>query len=1072
MTTPTQVCVKCRRPFSAEFDRCPFCKEPVPPREKPKVPPVKCPRCGRLINASFTQCPFCKQVVTPSARQQAPSQPKFDYTAIAADAVEHNKVYLDLDYSPASVLALDVFFDEMWGTEGYSPNNEDWTANQGQVAVIMNFGSYFGEVIRRRYNGRWQEDQAQDGNPLWTTVALPSGDHLYVISKVFKRLKNGSTDALYPMLLSLRQSLGDQPKADQLECWLIQAGHFEKVKRPDHALKFYDCALALPLSDADRLRVSGSRRLAEAEASRLARVDSGQVAQAPETVADEIPPDFSAGSDLIRKEVERFGGIPNDTPASLAVIDGWLELIETNGQPLKSESELRFSQREWSVGCYLGELLCKKFGGSWKADNNEQKKSSVVWPDGLEFLPFACYSKRAEQGKAQAIFKQFQEIVAVLRQRGKAPAPRDESAEWMEQAELLASKPDRLEAAAGFARKALQFKPDSAAILVRLGDLTAGMKGQQENAILWYDKALMANLSLAAAWLGKGRVLQSLGRSAEAMNCLERIYERSSGDKQLHLLMADALRGAGRLDEALETYRLALSLDEKLVPAWLGVAACQEASGSLEKAVETLAKVSTMPGSTAEASFHKGELEEKLGRINDAVASYNTANYRAGSDEDLKSSIRARLEALENTPERLKLKAEDLAGAGNMQGAIEVYKRILQMTPGSAEAWGEAGTGFSLMGDIDSAIVHFDKAISLDPSMVKNWDHKAVSLARVKRLSEAILVLEKGLSANPENPQLLKRRGIFLSMSGDQEGAIRSFDEGLAADPGNYDIRLFRADVLRRAGRGGESIAELKDLCSLAPGWSGKSAMEARRLLWIVENPDASLNPDLGRQYGDRAWNRMMQGDLAGALADYEEGLKADPFNGENWLNRGTTLSHMGRNEESLPCFDKAYDLLGNVHPILQNKGNILRSLCRFEEALSCYETVLGSNPKEEKCLRGKAYALGALGRHEEALSMWESCLALQPGDREAVERRANCLRELKRFEEAIVVYDGLITSDPGNMRHLMAKSLVLFDMGRDDEALELQSKAFSDEKFAKEWDAQGKKLLDLFGGGDQGLVQ
>jgi hypothetical protein len=53
-----------------------------------------------------------------------------------------------------------------------------------------------------------------------------------------------------------------------------------------------------------------------------------------------------------------------------------------------------------------------------------------------------------------------------------------------------------------------------------------------------------------------------------------------------------------------------------------------------------------------------------------------------------------------------------------------------------------------------------------------------------------------------------------------------------------------------------------------------------------------------------------------------------------------------------------------------------------------------------------------------------------------------------------------------------MAKSLVLFDMGRDDEALELQSKAFSDEKFAKEWDAQGKKLLDLFGGGDQGLVQ
>jgi len=1069
MTTPTRLCVRCKKAYNADFDRCPFCGEPGPPKEKPKAPPVKCPHCGRPINASFKECPFCKKLVDSPP---VPPPPKFDYTAIAADAVEHNKVFLSLDYSPASVYALDVFFDEIWGTEGYSPNSDNWTPEQGQIAVIMSFGAYFGEVIRRRYNGRWQEDQSQGGNPLWTTVALPSGDHLYVISKMFKRLKNGSADALYPMFLSLRQSLGDHPKADELDSWLMQSSHFEKVKRPDHAIKFYDCALALPLSEADRLRVSGSRRLAEAEAGKMTQVDGAGDTTAPETPEGGPPPDFSAGCDFIKKEVERFGGILNDTPASIGAIDAWLELIETNGQPLKSESELRFSQREWSVGCYIGELLCKKFGGSWKADQREHRKSSVVWPDGIEFFPFACYSKRAEQGKEQAIFKQFQEIVSLLRERGKAPPPRDESAEWMEQAEMLASKRDRIDVAAWFARKALQFKPGSAAILVRLGDLTAGMKGQQGNAILWYDKALMADLSHAAAWLGKGRILHSLGRSAEALTCLERIYDRSSRDIHLHLLMADALKGAGRFDDAFETYKLAISLDEKLVPAWLGVAACLESAGSLEEAVETLAKAATMHGSTAEASFHKGELEERLGRVNDAVASYNTANYRAGSDESLRNRVRARLEALENTPERLKLKAEDLAGAGNMQGAIEIYRRILQMTPDNAEAWGEAGTGFSLMGDIDSALYHFDKAISLDPKMVKNWDHKAVSLARVKRLPEALQVLERGLADNPGNPQLLKRKGIFLSMSGDQEGAIRTFDEGLKSDPGNYDIRLFRADVLRIAGRVGESLAELKELCSLAPGWSGKSAMEARRLIWIMENPTASLNPDLGRQYGDRAWNRMIQGDLAGALADYDEGLTADPFNGENWLNKGTTLSHMGRAEESLPCFDRAYDLLGNVHPILQNKGNVLRGLGRFEEALECYETVLGSNPKEEKCLRGKAYALGALGRHEGALDAWNDCLALQPGDTEALERKANCLRELKRLDEAILIYDGLIASDPGNMKHIMAKSLVLFDMGRDDEALELQNMAFSDEKFSKEWNEQGKKLLDLFRGEDDGPVQ
>lgn len=742
MTTPTQVCVKCRRPFSAEFDRCPFCKEPVPPREKPKVPPVKCPRCGRLINASFTQCPFCKQVVTPSARQQAPSQPKFDYTAIAADAVEHNKVYLDLDYSPASVLALDVFFNEMWGTEGYSPNNDDWTANQGQVAVIMNFGSYFGEVIRRRYNGRWQEDQAQDGNPLWTTVALPSGDHLYVISKVFKRLKNGSTDALYPMLLSLRQSLGDQPSGEELESWLRQAKHLEKVKRPDLALKFYDCALQLPLLPGDHMAVIAEKMKAQAAAKAMdAENSDARDGKAPEKPADQAkppagPPDFAAGIEAIRPALNLAGVVLNDTPASLAAIDIWLDHL-TGRDPLPEAKRARYKEHEWAVGCYLGELFCLKYGASWSPDEEHPDCSHVSWPIGFVTCPFAYHSKRMECGSEYGIYQQFLTCISMLKEKGAVIPARDESAEWMEQAEAFAGRTRRWDLAAAFARRALQFRPDSAAINSRIGDFISEMKEQRDNAGIWYDKALSLDISLKSAWTGKARLLHAQGRSGQAYDCLQRSYDASSRETSFHMLKADILRALGRDDESLETYRLAISLDEKLVPAWLGVAACQESSGSIEDAVGTLAKVAALPGSTAEASFHKGELEEKLGRVNDAVASYNTANYRAGSDEDLKSRICARLEALENTPERLKLKAEDLAGAGNMQGAIEVYRRILQMTPDNAEAWGEAGTGFSLMGDIDSALAHFDKAISLDPSMVKNWDHKAVSLARVKQIGRA-----------------------------------------------------------------------------------------------------------------------------------------------------------------------------------------------------------------------------------------------------------------------------------------------------------------------------------------------
>lgn len=435
MPTPTQTCVKCGRLFNASFNQCPFCKAPAAVPEKLKAEPVKCPNCGRLINPSFSECPFCKAKVTPAAPATS-----IDYTAIAEATVEHNKAFLVLDFSPASVLALDVFFDEMWGTQGYAPNDDNWQASQGQVAVVMNFGSYFGEVMRRRYNGRWVEDPNFPRNPLWSTVDLPGGDRLYAVAKVFKRLKNGSEDALESMFLHLRQTRNDAPSAEELESWLAQARHFERVKRPDHALKFYERALALPLSDEARSQVEAARAKAQAEDAAKAALTPPVTGETlfPVTPSTKPAPDFSAGVDEISAALTVAGVVLNDSPASLAAIDVWMDYL-VGREPLPEEGKKKYKAHEWGIGCYLGQLLCARYGAQWRPDAEHPDCSHVAWPSGFVTCPFVYPSKRMERGTEYGIYKQFQACLSILRERGDAPPPYDESDEWMKQAESFAS---------------------------------------------------------------------------------------------------------------------------------------------------------------------------------------------------------------------------------------------------------------------------------------------------------------------------------------------------------------------------------------------------------------------------------------------------------------------------------------------------------------------------------------------------------------------------------------------------------------------------------------------------------
>jgi hypothetical protein len=73
------------------------------------------------------------------------------------------------------------------------------------------WGSYFGEVIRRRFAGEWEFSQYPGGGLAAVPTLLVRGSRLYPLVKVYRRLTLGEAENLPAFYKMVAARLGEQP---------------------------------------------------------------------------------------------------------------------------------------------------------------------------------------------------------------------------------------------------------------------------------------------------------------------------------------------------------------------------------------------------------------------------------------------------------------------------------------------------------------------------------------------------------------------------------------------------------------------------------------------------------------------------------------------------------------------------------------------------------------------------------------------------------------------------------------------------------------------------------------------
>ncbi len=320
------------------------------------------------------------------------------------------------------------------------------------------------------------------------------------------------------------------------------------------------------------------------------------------------------------------------------------------------------------------------------------------------------------------------------------------------------------------------------------------------------------------------------------------------------------------------------------------------------------------------------------------------------------------------------------AAAGRLTEAIQAFRRACDSPDVQPACWLELGRATLLVGELTEAEKVFRSALELDPGSAPALEGLGqVALAR-DRPAEAVVFLERALSLVPEATRLHYPLAQAYRKIGDAPAAEAHLAKRGLAGPKVPDPWADRV----AAARGGERLAISR----------GRLALQA--------------------------------GDVASAVAAFEEAVAAAPRSVAAWVNLGVARSRAGRNEEAIQALEKAAELEPGNLTTHYNLALLLAGLGRVAEACRAVEKALALDPNEPVMNREMARCLGRAGRADLALTTWQRAADLAPEAEEPLLGQAELLTSVGRFADAIAVLERSLGFDPGRGRSAAALARLL----------------------------------------------
>jgi len=383
-------------------------------------------------------------------------------------------------------------------------------------------------------------------------------------------------------------------------------------------------------------------------------------------------------------------------------------------------------------------------------------------------------------------------------------------------------------------------------------------KGQVDEAILEYQKALVISPEDAGTYVNLGGALIQKGKVNEAITNFQKALSIRPDFAEAHNNLGNALLQKGNVAGAIAQLEKALQRKPDYAEAHYNLGNALFLQGTTDKAIVQYQEALKILPDFAEAHYYLGNVLLRKGQLDEAILQFQKALAIWPEDAGTYNNL-----------------GRALIQKGNVNEAIANFQKALSIRPDFAEAHNNLGSALLQKGQLDEAILQFQKALAIQPDNAEVQNNLGDVLLQKGQLNEAIIHLQKALVIQPDYAQAHYNLGNVLFLQGTTDEAIVQYQEALTSWPDYAEAHYNLGKVLFQEGQWDEAILHLQKALAIQPGFLDAQSALVHIAQILATSPDPSVRNgtkavDLAEQI-DRlsgGGNPVMAGTLAAAYAE------------------------------------------------------------------------------------------------------------------------------------------------------------------------------------------------------------
>ncbi|MEE9131706.1 MAG: tetratricopeptide repeat protein [Phycisphaerales bacterium] len=293
-----------------------------------------------------------------------------------------------------------------------------------------------------------------------------------------------------------------------------------------------------------------------------------------------------------------------------------------------------------------------------------------------------------------------------------------------------------------------------------------------------------------------GRMQRSLGEANEAVISLNQAIAMNARYAPVHTALGEIYLELGETDKAEAAFRRALQIDERSCGALFGMGKVLAGKGDHPAALDLFRQGLALGPQYGPLHYAMGMSFRATGEMEQAKMHLGLANSGTKQPPD-RDRILASVYAMDKGLDYDYRRSQAMTVAGDLDGAIELLRRIVAAAPDHYGARGRLAFALNRKGAASEALEQYQQAISLNPDNVDFLRPFALLLTRSSRLDEARKCMEHVIELGGDHADDYEVLGVILSMQNRRREAIEQFELSLKRDPTHTRSRKNLIKLLR-----------------------------------------------------------------------------------------------------------------------------------------------------------------------------------------------------------------------------------------------------------------------------------